>query len=69
MLTNVITENTILLKFKKVTICSLFISQRAVKARIIANALHLFWLSLKKGFSWILVFKNASEICLFPEKG
>jgi hypothetical protein len=68
MLANLITENTILLNFQKVTTCSICISQRAVKAWIIANVLNLVLLILKKRFSWILVSKNASEIFVFPEK-
>jgi hypothetical protein len=68
MLTNLVTENTILLKFQKLNICSISISQRVVKAWIIANVFNLASLILKKSFSLILVSKNASEICLFPEK-
>jgi hypothetical protein len=68
MLTNIITKNSILSKFEIVAISTIFISQKAVKARIIANALHFSLLILKKIFSWIFFLKKASEICVFLKK-
>ena len=68
MLTNIITKKSILSKFEIVTISTIFRSQKAVKARIIANALHFSLLILKKIFSWIFFLQKASEICAFPEK-
>ena len=68
MLTNIITENTILFKFQIVAIYTIFISQKAVKAWIIANALHFSLFIPKKCLLWIFFFKKASEIFVFPEK-
>jgi hypothetical protein len=72
MLTNLITENTILLKFQKVAICSIFISQRAVKAWILANALNLILLILKKrlfmDFGFQKCFRDVCISCYFFTK-
>jgi hypothetical protein len=48
MLTNMINENTILLKFQKVALCLGIISQRAVKAWIIAKSIEFMFVDFEK---------------------
>jgi hypothetical protein len=67
-LLKLLTEHPNLLKFQKVAICSIFISQRAVKAWVIANALNFSLLILKKEFSWILVSKMLQRFAYFLKR-
>ena len=63
MLTNIITENTILFKFQIVAIYTIFISQKAVKAWIIVDALNFSLLISKNDLMDFLFQKCFRDLC------